>query len=88
MASPTQPQGVQTRSEGTNWRRWALGIAVLLIVIIAAQNSQEVEVDFLFVNTTAPLIFALLLAAVLGAAVGYLAPVLRRHRRAERKREA
>jgi uncharacterized integral membrane protein len=87
MADPTRPQRVEARSEGTNWRAWALGIAVLLIVIIAAQNSQEVEVDFLFVNTTAPLIVALLLAAVLGAAVGYLAPVLRRHRRSERKRD-
>jgi uncharacterized integral membrane protein len=87
MADPTPPPGVEVRREGTNWRHWALGIAILLILIIAAQNSQEVEMDFLFVNTTTPLIVALLLAAVLGAAIGYLAPVLRRHRRAERRRE-
>jgi uncharacterized integral membrane protein len=87
MADPTPPPGVEVRREGTNWRAWALGVAVLLILIIAAQNSQEVKVDFLFVNTTAPLIVALLLAAVLGAAIGYLAPVLRRHRRAERRRD-
>jgi uncharacterized integral membrane protein len=87
MADPTPSPGVEVRREGTNWRQWALWIAILLIAIIAVQNSQEVDVDFLFVNTTAPLIVALLLAAVLGAAVGYLAPVLRRHRRAERRRE-
>lgn len=85
MADPTRPEGAEVRREGTNWRGWALGIAVLLILIIAAQNSQEVEVDILFLNTTAPLIFALLLAALLGAAVGYLLPVLRRNRRSERR---
>jgi len=64
---------------GTNWRLWILGIAVLLVLIIALQNSQEVEMDFLFVSTTAPLIAALLLATGLGVVIGYIAPVLRRH---------
>lgn len=87
MVDPTQPQGVQVRREGTNWRLWAIGIVVALLAIVALQNSQEVELEILFVETTAPLIAILLIAAALGAAIGYLAPVLRRHRRAERRRD-
>jgi uncharacterized integral membrane protein len=85
MADQTQP-GTQVKREGTNWRGWALGIAVLLLVIIVAQNSQDVDVDILFLNTTAPLIVILLITAVLGAIIGYVAPVVRRHRRDERRR--
>lgn len=87
MADATQP-GAQARREGTNWRGWALGIAVLLLAIIVIQNSQEVDVDILFINTSAPLIVLLLIAAVLGAIIGYVAPVVRRHRRDERRRES
>ena len=42
------------------------------------QNSQKVQVDFLFVHTTTPLIFALLIAGVLGALIGWLTPHVRR----------
>jgi uncharacterized integral membrane protein len=56
---------------------------VLLVVILIAQNSQEVKVKFLFVDTTTPLIFALLIAAVLGAVIGYVGPLVQRHRREE-----
>jgi uncharacterized integral membrane protein len=87
MADQSQPPGVQVRREGANWRHWALGIAVLLLAIIAAQNSQTVDVDLLFVTTSAPLIVALLIAGALGAVIGYIAPVLRRHRRDERRRD-
>jgi uncharacterized integral membrane protein len=71
----------QPQREARNWRTWALGIAVLLAVIFVAQNAQEVKVDFLFVHTTTPLIFALLIAVLLGVVIGYVAPVVRRHRR-------
>jgi uncharacterized integral membrane protein len=85
MADQTQPSA-QVKREGTNWRGWALGIAVLLLAIIVAQNSQDVDVDILFINTTAPLIVILLITAVLGAIIGYVFPVVRRHRRDERRR--
>lgn len=87
MADPDQAPPAQPQRQGTNWRHWIVGIAVLLLAIVALQNSQEVEVEILFVNTTAPLIAILLIAAAVGAAVGYLAPVLRRHRRSERRRD-
>ena len=86
MADQRQAPGVGVRREGTNWRVWALGIAVLLLAIIVAQNAQDVDVDILFINTTAPLIVMLLIAAVLGAIIGYVAPLVRRHRRDERRR--
>ena len=68
----------------TNWRGWAVGILVALVVIVALQNSQQVRVDVLFITVDAPLIVTLLVAVAIGALIGYVAPVLRRHRRGER----
>jgi uncharacterized integral membrane protein len=69
-----------------NWRSWLVGVLVALVLIVALQNSQQVSVDVLFLNVDAPLIVILLVAVLIGAAIGYVAPVLRRHRREERKR--
>jgi uncharacterized integral membrane protein len=79
----TGPNGGE---KGTNWRGWAVGALVALVVIVALQNSQEVRVDVLFVTVNAPLIVTLLVAVAIGALIGYVAPVLRRHRRDERRR--
>ena len=78
MASPGE---LQPEPKKSSWRPWALGVAVLLVLILIIQNSQEVKVKFLFIDTTTPLIFALLIAAILGAVIGYVGPVVRRHRR-------
>lgn len=67
-----------------NWRAWFVGALVALVLIVALQNSQNVSVDILFVNVDAPLIVIILASAAIGAAIGYVAPVLRRHRRGER----
>ena len=61
-------------------RFYILIVAFVLAAIFILQNSQEVKVKFLFVDTTTPLIFALLIAAVLGAVIGYVGPLVRRHR--------
>ena len=71
----------------TNWRAWAVGVLVALVVIVALQNSQEVRIDVLFVTVDAPLIVTLLVAVAIGALIGYVAPVVRRHRRDERDRK-
>ncbi len=70
----------------TNWRAWIVGILVALVVIVALQNSQQVRVDVLFVTVDAPLIVTLLAAVAIGALIGYVAPLVRRHRREEGKR--
>jgi uncharacterized integral membrane protein len=87
MADSTRAPGVEVRREGTNWRAWLLGTAALLLVIIGAQNSQTVDVDILFVSTSAPLFALLLIAGALGAVIGYVLPLVRRHRREERRRD-
>jgi uncharacterized integral membrane protein len=75
--------GLQEGAKRRGWRPWAFGIALILVIIIVAQNSQKVPVDILFIHTTMPLIIALLVAAVLGAVIGYVGPVVRRHRRGD-----
>ncbi|MCB0858166.1 MAG: DUF1049 domain-containing protein [Solirubrobacterales bacterium] len=68
------------------WKFWVFGIAILLMLIVFLQNSQEVAFKFLFiVDTSAPLVVLLLVAAAVGAVIGYTAPILRRHRHQTRK---
>ena len=69
---------------GTNWKTWAIGTAIVVLLVFIALNFQTVEVNFLFGTTKTPLIFALLIAAGLGALVGWLLPVVRRGRKADK----
>jgi uncharacterized integral membrane protein len=78
-----RPVTEERKGLARNWKLWAIGIAVLLLVIFVAENSQEVEIRFLFVETQTPLIFGLLVAGVLGFLIGWLAPIVRRGRRGE-----
>ena len=68
VAPSCQPEPGQAAPGGApRWRLYVAIGAVILAAIFILQNSQEVTVDFLFASTTeTPLIFALLLAAVLG----------------------
>jgi uncharacterized integral membrane protein len=70
---PTRPRGQER-----NWKLWAAVVAAIVLIVFVIQNSQEVTVDFLFTTTETPLIFALAIAGVLGALVGWLAPRVRR----------
>lgn len=72
----------------TNWRAWAVGGLVALVLIVALQNSQDVRVDVLFITVDAPLIITLLAAVAIGALIGYVAPLVRRHRRDQAKQLA
>lgn len=69
-----------------NWRAWIVGALIAIVVIIALQNSQQVRVDVLFITVDAPLIITLLAAVAIGVLIGYVTPVVRRHRRDEAKR--
>jgi uncharacterized integral membrane protein len=64
--------------EGRSAKQWAAGIALALLLLFVLLNTQEVEVDFLVATATVPLIFALLLAGLLGALFGWLVPRVRR----------
>lgn len=68
-----------------NWRAWLVGILSALVLIVALQNSQEVSFDVLFASLRAPLIVVILLAAAIGVLIGYIAPLIRRHRREEKQ---
>ena len=77
-------EGRQThgrREGGTNWKLWAAAVAALILAIFIVQNSQKVPIDFLFAEIETPLIFGLLVAGLLGFAIGWLAPIVRRGRR-------
>lgn len=75
----------QREKKPVNWRAWLVGILSALVLIIALQNSQEVSFDLLTASFQAPLIVIILLAAAIGVLIGYVAPVVRRHRREERR---
>ena len=76
---------MQQEKKPANWRAWLVGVLSALVLIVALQNSQEVSFDVLFASFTAPLIVVILLAALVGALIGYVAPVVRRHHREERR---
>ena len=71
--------------KGVNWRAWTVGVLVTLAVIVALQNAQHTDVDILFISTSAPLIVILLVFLGIGAVIGYVGPLIRRHRREERR---
>ncbi len=72
------PSGQTGGRGGPAWRPWAFGIIGVILIVFILLNSQEVEIDFIVGTATAPLIFALAIAGLLGLAVGWLAPRLRR----------
>lgn len=78
---------VPSESKQLNWRAWIVGVLVVLVIIVALQNSQQVRIDVLFVTVDAPLIVTLLAAVAVGALIGYVAPVVHRHRRNEGRRD-
>jgi uncharacterized integral membrane protein len=86
VTGPDNREGAP-RQEGRSWRFYLLIAAVVLLLIFVVQNSQKVEVDFLFTDTQTPLIFALLIAGGLGALIGWAWPHVRRSRKYERERD-
>jgi uncharacterized integral membrane protein len=77
---------VEQEKKQIGWRVWVAGTLGALVLIVALQNSQRVQVDVLMINLTAPLIVVILAAAAIGAVIGYVAPLVRRHHRAEKEK--
>lgn len=76
---------MQQEKKSVNWRAWLVGILSALVLIVALQNSQQVSFEVLFASFNAPLIVVILLAAAIGVLIGYIAPLVRRHRREEKQ---
>jgi len=76
---------MRQQKKPVNWRAWLVGILSALVLIVALQNSQEVSFEVLFASFTAPLIVVILLATLVGALIGYVAPLVRRHHREEKQ---
>jgi uncharacterized integral membrane protein len=75
VADDLQPRSSHRRSV-----RFYIWVAVIVVTaVFIFQNSQKVDVKFLFSTTNIPLIFALLLAAVLGFIIGLALPRFRKH---------
>jgi uncharacterized integral membrane protein len=73
------------RKEGRGARFYLLIAAIVLLAIFVLQNSQDVQVDFLFTTTDTPLFLALLIAGALGGLIGWAWPHVRRGRRRDRE---
>ena len=72
------PIAEATRKEGRGLRFYLLVGAALLLAIFVLQNTQEVEIEFLFTSTQTPLFLGLIIAGTLGALIGWAAPRVRR----------
>lgn len=79
------------RREGPSAKFIVLGIVVVLIVLFVLQNTDEVQLDFLFLDGVFPLWTMLLVMAVLGFVGGWyfgrIRGAERRARRAERRKD-
>ncbi|WP_133870658.1 lipopolysaccharide assembly protein LapA domain-containing protein [Ilumatobacter fluminis] len=75
------------RGTGVMWAGGAVVVIVALAVIAAAQNTQDVEINFLWMDGTLPLVLLLLIA--IGATVVVTESIgwAWRHRRRKRLRE-
>lgn len=82
MSDPTKAGSTDRNQAGPAWKRWGLIALIVLFLIVIFQNSQETTINLLFFSTTMPLIIVLVLAALVGALIGYLAPMLRNRGRA------
>lgn len=82
MNDPTKGVSAGPEGQGPAWKRWGLAALLVLFLIVILQNSQETTINVLFFDATMPLIIVLALTALIGALIGYLAPMVRDRRRA------
>lgn len=70
-----------SEAKGNKERGWRFYMAAALAVvalIFVIQNTEKTNVSFLFAETEMPLFFALIIALLLGALIGWLTPRVRR----------
>jgi uncharacterized integral membrane protein len=62
-------------------------VGVGLLIVFMVQNTEDVELEFLFWDFTWPLWLLTIVSALLGALVWFGLGVIRRHRRRKERRE-
>ena len=77
---PAPLPGQKPKAE-RSWRFYVGIAAAVIALILIIQNSQDVEINFIFASTTAPLFFILIIVFALGALTGWLLPHVRRGRK-------
>ncbi|HEX4752734.1 MAG TPA: LapA family protein [Solirubrobacterales bacterium] len=78
MADRTAPRRPAPAKEGRGVKQWLLIVCGVLLVLFFVLNLQKVKVHLLVATVEMPLVVALLIAAVLGLALGWAVPRLRR----------
>jgi uncharacterized integral membrane protein len=74
-----EPHGPAEPAAGRqSGRRYGLIAVAIVLLLFMALNSQTVKVNLILGSAEMPLIFALLIAALLGAIVGWVVPKVRR----------
>jgi uncharacterized integral membrane protein len=86
QAGQKDPEFGTYRKEGVSPGVVALIVAAVLLLIFVLQNDEQRPINFLFWHFYARTWVALLVAAVLGFAVGFLVHWLRRRNRDDRAR--
>jgi len=77
VPDPTRTRASQ-RAGGFGPGQWLLVVCAVLLVLFFVLNLQDVTVHLLVATVDMPLIVALVIAALLGLALGWLVPRLRR----------
>jgi uncharacterized integral membrane protein len=77
----TAPERHTGRAIGRTLALALLLTVTVILVLFVVFNTQTVDISLVFGNVNAPLVVALLIAAVLGALVGWLSSLVLRARR-------
>jgi uncharacterized integral membrane protein len=89
VASPTMNErrsapDSEQRGKERGWRFYLAVFFAVVAGVFVLQNTEDTNVKLLFAEFEMPLFFALLLATLLGIAIGWLTPKVRRDSRRER----
>jgi uncharacterized integral membrane protein len=74
-------RGAPRADAGFGLKQWALLACGVLLLLFFVLNFQQVKVHLLVATVEMPLVIALVIAALLGLALGWAVPRLRRDRR-------
>jgi lipopolysaccharide assembly protein A len=72
----------ERRGFGAREARWVVGAVIaILLVVFALMNRQGVEIDYVFFSRESPLVWVIIVSALVGAAIDRLLVIRSRGRR-------